>query len=38
MHFVMYIVDVLGDWLVHSWLPDFLGLDAVSMNKEHLSR
>eukprot|EP00795_Rhopilema_esculentum_P008971 gene8971-16612_t len=37
-HYLMHVVDILGEFLVHSWLPDFLGLDAVSMNKDHLSR
>lgn len=34
----MHLVDIIGDLLVHSCLPDFLGIDVVSMNKDHLSR
>lgn len=37
-HYLMCLIDIIGNFSVHSWLPDFLGLDAVSMNKEHLSR
>lgn len=37
MHLLVKLIDVVGDLMVHSWLPDFLGIDAVSMHKDHIS-
>ena len=37
MRLLMKLIDVVGEFMVHSWLPDFLGIDAVSMHKDHIS-
>ena len=37
MHYLTKSLDVVGEFMVHSWLPDFLGIDAVSMHKDHIS-
>eukprot|EP00794_Sanderia_malayensis_P008768 gene8768-9705_t len=38
-YMLVKVVDFVGYYLVHSLLlPDFLGIEAVSMNKDHISQ
>lgn len=37
VYILMQFLDMFGEFSVHSWLPDFLGIGAVSMHKDHLS-